>query len=277
MPDSAYNVSVIVRSGEVNQWLDESVRSVLASTDVSLQVILVLNGPKVSVEASAVRAEEERYPWLTDSRVKVLRYDHYLGISGSIIAGTSAVDSGVEFIANVDGDDIVHPDKFSLQISYMRENPDCVLVGTKAEIIDSEGKITGVLKSAVGSDIRKYLFLYNPLPHSSVLFRQAAYRKIGGHTPHLDQYEDYDLILRIALLGKIAILPQKLVKYRVHATNSSKGATPTGPHVDCVTRGRRNLAKKLKVPFAVAWPQHLLWRSVQYVRAFGFIKPLHEY
>ncbi|HJD51030.1 MAG TPA: glycosyltransferase [Candidatus Rothia avistercoris] len=268
-------LAVIVRSGELNRWVDEAMKSALQSDGIDLKVVLVLNGPKISLDATQIQSEEEQYPWLTDSRVLVLRFNHYLGMSGSIIEGIKHVNT--EYIANLDGDDIVLPQRFAKQLEYLQSHPDCVLVGARAHMIDEDDQQIGDLKSVVSADVRKSLFLFNPIPHSSVMFRKSAYDKIGGHTPGLDQCEDYDLTLRIGTLGKVAVLPDFLVLYRVHTSNLSKGAAPRGPHVDCVTRGRRQLAKTLGVPAVLALPPHLLWRSVQFVRASGLIRPLHEY
>ncbi|MDO4821486.1 MAG: glycosyltransferase [Rothia sp. (in: high G+C Gram-positive bacteria)] len=268
-------LAVIVRSGELNRWVDEAVKSILQSDDIALKVVLVLNGPNTSLEAAQIKSEEEQYSWLTDSRVLVLRFNHYLGMSGSIIEGIKHVDT--EYIANLDGDDIALPQRFVQQVEYLHSHPDCVLVGGRAHMIDEEGHQIGDLKSVVSDDIRKSLFLFNPIPHSSVMFRKSAYDKIGGHTPGLDQCEDYDLTLRIGTLGKVAVLSDFLVLYRVHTSNLSKGASPRGLHIDCVTRGRRQLAKVLGVPAVLALPPHLLWRGVQFARASGFIRPVHEY
>lgn len=268
-------LAVIVRSGELNRWVDEAMKSALQSDGIDLKVVLVLNGPKISLDATQIQSEEEQYPWLTDSRVLVLRFNHYLGMSGSIIEGIKYVNT--EYIANLDGDDIVLPQRFAQQLEYLQSHPDCVLVGARAHMIDEDDQQIGDLKSVVSADVRKSLFLFNPIPHSSVMFRKSAYDRIGGHTPGLDQCEDYDLTLRIGTLGKVAVLPDFLVLYRVHTSNLSKGAAPRGPHVDCVTRGRRQLAKALGVPAVLALPPHLLWRGVQFVRASGLIRPLHEY
>lgn len=272
---NAPEISVVIRGGEVNTWLERSVNSVLASEGVRLQVILVLNGPRVVIAPEEVLAEEDTYPFLTDSRVKVYRFDHYLGISGSMVEGV--LHAHTEFIANVDGDDVVLPEKFAKQLRYMRKHSDCVLVGTRASSINDDDEPTGDIKMPFGEDIRSYLYLFNPVPHSSFFFRKSAIDLVGGYNPDLEMYEDYDLLLRLASLGKIAQLEERLVLYRVHQTNVSKGAEPTGPHIDAVTRGRRQLAKTLGTPLLIALPQHLAWRAIQFVRDAGVIRPLHEY
>ncbi|MBM7051756.1 glycosyltransferase family A protein [Rothia sp. ZJ1223] len=274
---STGKLAVFVRSGELNRWLDQAVESVLASDYALLEVIVLLNGPSIGVSVDAVAAQEAAHPWMQDARVSTYRYDRYLGMSGSMIEATSKISGDVEFMANVDGDDYVAPEKFSAQISYLQAHPDCVLVGTGAYMIDGEGAVTGELGGTHRDDVRSKLYLFNPLPHSSVLYRRSAFEKVGGHTPGLSQCEDYDFTLRIACHGKVAQLAQKYVYYRVHQSNLSKGATASGPHMKCVSEGRRALAHATGTPSVVACPQHLLWVAIQYIRTRGLIRPLHEY
>ncbi|MFW0181905.1 glycosyltransferase [Rothia sp. CCM 9417] len=268
-------LAVIVRSGDLNTWVDEAVKSVVEEQGIEIPVVLILNGPQVSTKEADIEEENRRYPWLTNPKVRVVRFDHYLGMSGSIIEGMKHIDT--TFVANLDGDDIALPGRFIQQINYLESNPDCVLVGARAHMIDEQGDRIGDVKARESPDIRRSLLLYNPIPHSSVMFRKDAYDKVGGHTPGLTQCEDYDLTLRIATRGKVALLPDFLVLYRVHTSNLSKGATPRGKHIDAVTSGRRQLAKTLGVSPLVAVPLHLVWRAVQFIRAAGLIRPLHEY
>lgn len=272
---SSPELSVIVRSGSINAWLDQTLESVLASQDVDLELILVLNGPEVKTDEFSQAAEAKTYPWLKDSRVRVLRFDRYLGVSNAMRAGCA--EARADLLANVDGDDLVSPGKFRRQLDYLVSHPDCVLLGTGGRLIDDQGQVTGELKAPQGDDIRRSLLLFNPLPHSSVVFRAQAYQQAGGYRKDLDQFEDYDLFLRLAQLGPVAMLPGQEISYRVHSKNTSKGAGARGQHIEAVTQGRRELAKALAVPAYRALPPHLLWRGVQFARAAGLIRPLHEY
>lgn len=268
-------LSVVIRGTGVNDWLRQTVESVLASEDVTLEVIIVLNSPTVPVQSETVADEERNHPWLKDSRITVLRFNRYIGVSNAMRAGCDTARAAL--IANVDGDDTVHPGKFRVQCDYLNSNPECVLVGTGGYLMDDEGHITGALQVPVGKDIRRRLLLMNPVPHSSIVMRAEAYRRVGGYRENLTQFEDYDLFLRLAALGQIALLPEPGISYRVHATNTSKGAGARGEHITVVAEGRRQLARVLGVSPAVALPQHFFWRGVQFARSSGLIRPLHEY
>lgn len=268
-------LSVVIRGAEVNDWLRQTVESVLASEGVELEVIMVLNGPTVPVQSKAIASEEQNYPWLKNDRLTVLRFDRYIGVSNAMRAGCDVARAPL--IANVDGDDVVQPGKFRAQLNYLNAHPECVLVGTGGQVMDKVGQTTGTLVVPVGDDIRPRLLLLNPIPHSSIVMRADAYRQVGGYRENLNQFEDYDLFLRLAALGPIALLLEPGISYRVHATNTSKGAAARGRHIDAVAEGRRQLAQALGISPAIAVPQHLFWRAIQFARSSGLIRPLHEY
>src|SRR5512135_1833139 len=44
-----------------------------------------------------------------------------------------------EFIARMDADDVALPERFARQVEYLRAHPDCVLVGSRVQLVDPEG------------------------------------------------------------------------------------------------------------------------------------------
>src|SRR5438876_37881 len=48
--------------------------------------------------------------------------------------------SGGEFLARMDADDIALPDRLEIQVRFMREHPDVVLLGGAYELIDGAGR-----------------------------------------------------------------------------------------------------------------------------------------
>ena len=59
----------------------------------------------------------------------------------------------------------------------------------------------------------------NPFIHSSIMFRTAIARALGGYRSAFEAAEDYDLWLRFSENGDIATLPEVLVQYRLHGGN----------------------------------------------------------
>jgi hypothetical protein len=85
--------------------------------------------------------------------------------------------------------------------------------------------------------------------------------------------EDYDFILKLATIGKIASLAEPLVGYRIHSGQISRGAKPWGPHIRAVLAGRVTLAKIIGTPTLSLLLKNSAWLGVQYLRYFGLRKP----
>ena len=44
-----------------------------------------------------------------------------------------------ELIARMDADDVSLPDRFQREADYLRDNPECVIVGSRVRLIDPDG------------------------------------------------------------------------------------------------------------------------------------------
>lgn len=131
---------------------------------------------------------------------------------------------GGEFIARMDGDDISKPGRFSSQVEFLRNNDDVAAVGSLYDIIDSDGhlKKTKVRYGRVEkTDYSRFPIRPAVLQHSSAMIRKSALNQVGGYRAGFDYAEDYDLWLRLGVLGRIATINKSLLMYRVHDSSSS--------------------------------------------------------
>lgn len=257
-------IVVIIPTISVDSWLDQAVESVLSQTEINPNVLVFHDG----VEPDRSRS------WMDSARVRWLHSPERVGLSAGL---SQAIDATTEpIIARLDADDVASPERLSLQLSYMKQHPDVVLVGTHAEIIDETDRPQGVLCTVHGDDVRSDLLRRNIIVHSSAVFLRSSYEAAGGYNPKLRLFEDYDLWLRMGVVGKIAVIPEKSVFYRVHSSQMSRGAKPWGAHIDAVGIQRKRLAKKLnhsKAKF-ILWDSS--WRLSQFVRYYGLRKPRYD-
>ena len=127
-----------------------------------------------------------------------------------------ALNTGIEnvkteYIARLDSDDLVFPERFKTQINYLKENNNVVLLGGQIEYIDSDGLILG--ESCL-------------LAHPSVMMRTKELKLSGGYLKFFrngssDIAEDFDLWLRLKELGEVHNLPIKIISYRQHSEQLS--------------------------------------------------------
>lgn len=258
-------VSVVIPAHRPDAWLDEAVGSVLASREVALELAVVLNG---------VEEVPER-PWMRDARVSVLHSRAPLGPTRAMIRGIEAGRG--TYIARLDADDRMDPDRLHTQVSWLQAHPETPLVATATTRIDERGADLGPIRMPTGADVRHHLVLSNTVVHSSVLFRRGELEAIGGYDERLQQMEDYDVILRLAQRGPIAVLPEPLTDYRLHPGQVSRGAAPSGAHIDAVIAQRTRLGRVLGMSRPAVVARNLVWRAAQYSRYHGLTRPGHTY
>src|SRR5205814_1803423 len=116
-------------------------------------------------------------------------------------------------------------DRFEKQIAYLRSNPDCVLLGSRVELIDPLG-----LRIALGDymrlahdEIDQQLLAGKggAVVHPAAMMRLDAVRRVGGYREEYNNSEDLDLFLRLVEVGRAANLPDVLLKYRRHLESVS--------------------------------------------------------
>lgn len=113
----------------------------------------------------------------------------------------------------------------------MRENPECDLVFTRLSVIDSEGRKLGPGEPrakwfeaawSFGKDdlpLAEWLGLANFAGTTSNFFARRAW--LLAHPFRAYRYaHDYHALITCALEGRLGLLPEELLSYRVHATNT---------------------------------------------------------
>lgn len=155
-------------------------------------------------------------------------------------------DSEARYVARFDADDICHQERLSRQISFLSNevNRDIAGVGTLAELIDNRSRIIGTFGKPLSTDkIRRAIIKRNQLIHPSMMFRGELLRSYR-YNPMLSLGEDYELWLRMAREHSFAILPERLIQYRIHETNHSRRKF-TKSEVEIVSAARRELAREM--------------------------------
>lgn len=210
MPPSI-SVLMPVRNGEA--FLREAIDSVLEEPLPDLELVFVDDGSTDSTPA--ILAEYAA----RDPRVRVQRED------GDNLAGV--LNRGFQLcraplFARLDADDACVRGRLSAQVEFMTAHPEVVLLGGQAVLIDEEGKEFATARYPLEDrELRATLEKGNPFVHSAVAMSRRAFEAVGGYRENLDNAEDLDLWLRLSEQGKLANLPQPVVKYRIHARQVS--------------------------------------------------------
>lgn len=191
-------------------WLREAVDSVLAESDVDLELLVVDDGNDVPVADLLA----DRLP---DRRLRVLRVTHG-GVSAARNAGTEAATG--EYLRYVDADDVCEPGS----TERLRELADPQTIAYEDTLVRDEGsgrtyRISSRLRGSVAVPCLLGEF---DSRHVSMLFPRDVVRRAGPWDPRLRVREDFDFVLRC--LEQAPVVPGEgtATTYRRHAASATR-------------------------------------------------------
>jgi len=208
-------VSVLMPVRNAGRYVAGAIGSILGGSFTDLEFVIVDDG---STDRS--RALCERYA-RQDPRVRVIDTPSP-GLVAALNAGLAQCRG--EFVARMDADDASLPERLERQVAYLRAHPDCVAVGCRVREMDPWGTPLGLRDLETSHPAIEALLLSGSggaLIHPSMLVRREVFLAVGGYREGLATGEDHDLLLRLALAGRLANLPDVLLHYRMHAANRS--------------------------------------------------------
>lgn len=249
--------SVVIPSMAPGLFLDEAVRSVLSEGLDEIEVIVVWDA----------EVEPPTQEWQSDARVNVVHMGAHVGTPAALNAGVRAAGSAL--IARLDSDDVSLPGRLSRQVDFLQSHQEHSLVAARTYLIDPRGEQQGLGTSMHGLDVRDLLLSRNVVTHSSVMYRRIDVETVGGYSLKCNRMQDYHLFLRLGQLGKIAILPDRMIKYRVHAGQSSRRPERFLTHTNEVLVERMRLARHLDRSLWAQAGRNMTWFTGQFLRYSG--------
>ncbi|EJN00871.1 glycosyltransferase [Herbaspirillum sp. YR522] len=211
----------------------QAVRSILAQSFGEFELLIINDGSK---DNSA-----ELLATLSDPRIRVVHQEN-MGLAATLNRGLQLANG--RYIARQDQDDLSHPQRLEKQLAYMEAHPDCILLGSAADIWIQDQPTDRVHQHPTDHATLSFDLLFNnPFVHSSVMLRRDRVLAAGGYSTDRERQppEDYELWSRLARAGQVANLPERLLVYREVPQSMSR--TGPNPFLDkLVTICAENLA-----------------------------------
>ena len=205
-------VSVLIPCYNTAETLDETLESVISQTYTDFELVLVDDGSQDGT-ADSIKRWAEEHP-----QIKALMTEH----SGIIPSLNEGLEHCVgEYVARMDADDLMYPERLAKQAAYLDQHPETTLVCTNVRGFPEDELREGFrlyiewLNSLESfEDIQREMFVESPICHPSVMFRKEAVLSLGGYQEQ-GWAEDYDLWLRMIQAGmKLDKLSETLLDWR---------------------------------------------------------------
>lgn len=226
-----------------------AVRSIFAQTLQNWRLILMDDG---STDGSLSLVKSIR-----DPRVTVLSDGLNVGLPARLnqLAGLSKTS----FLARMDGDDIMHPERLSTQVRCLLENPGVDAIGSAAYVLDSHDRLVGLRgvtppELSPAAVLRCGLFVHPTVMGRTQWFRDHPYDE------NFAVVQDLELWVRTASSATFLHMAEPLLFYREPERGTAAKYVRGYEAVSKVVRrygpellGRREMQRQLATTLLKQW------------------------
>ena len=242
-------VSVCVMTYNQERFIGECLESIVTQeTDFDVEVI-VADDASTDRTAAIVRDYEARFP----ERLRGIYHPNNIGVKANYLSAHDAARG--EYVAHVDGDDILLPGKLNRQVQFLDAHPSCAFVGSNGVLFstreDGGHRFEGYTNPAphpalmnFDDFVERNGFLFT---HSSKMYRRSLSPDLSG----VERFIDVNLHVLQAARGAVGYIHDPLLKYRINA-GISVGRDGYADHIASIETAERLGAAPEAVRYAYA-------------------------
>jgi glycosyltransferase involved in cell wall biosynthesis len=147
-----------------------------------------------------------------------------------------------EYVLVFHDDDVMHPQMLEREMAVMQSYPGLVWVGTGLNFCRTgqEMQIFKPLQEKIEpiicekADVARLLIKNFHLAFDSVLYRKVCLKHIDAYGDRFGKWGDRPYIMDLSKQGRIAILKEPFVNYRIHPSQDSKAPLLVEKDFDCL-------------------------------------------
>lgn len=244
-------VSVITSAYNCENYISEMIDSILAQTYSDWELILI-------DDASTDQTWNKILKY-TDSRIRKIRNEKNEGLTKNLNKGIRMARG--KYIIRIDADDIAFSRRIEKQVQYMENHSDVVLSGCWVKVF---GDKSDVWRNNLDSDrLNIHLLFGAVIFHPTFIIRKSILdEKQLYYDEKLKYAQDYNLEYRISKYGRLANIPEVLMKYRVH--NKQISTEKLVEQTKCANYTRGMILHELNI--ILTEQESLIWQK------FGLLK-----
>jgi len=213
------------------EYFDECLKSIANQTEkFNIELIIVDDGSENMYFEKYKKMLEDLENYNSNIKCILHRLDKNYGISYALNVAVDLCTN--EIIFRMDSDDIMSPNRLSVQWNFMKQNSDYVLCGGDVRLFKNIDNRIKYLHKTNFPEIVTWEFFKNRFTnnntdhyfaqHSLFCFRKSAIIKIGNYDKNLRFAEDIDLTARIlkkyGKLYNIKIFPVMMLYRQVETS-----------------------------------------------------------
>lgn len=210
-------VSIVITSYNHSKYIGEALDSVFAQTYKNIEVIVV-DDASTDNSQHIIKKYQKKFNFNFIER-KTNYYSAIVKNDNKPIIEAMLTAQG-KYIAVVDSDDYIFPDKVTNQVKILEKNPDASLCYGGIQLLLENNCRRNYITYFLNGDHFDFLLINgNPLLYIGCLIRTSAFRTISRSDPELIQ-EDWDMFLKLAKCGSFVSDKKNVACYRRHGNNT---------------------------------------------------------
>src|SRR5215813_7822888 len=218
---SSVKVSVCIPTYNGAEFIAQAIESVLTQSFADFELLVVDDG-STDTTLDIVRS-------ITDPRMRILQTEKRLGIPGNWNRCLALAQG--EYVCLFHQDDVMLSENLERKVEILTSDATVTLVHSAAEFVTEESAPTVLedwMENAAEDFItegyryfRKLLLHGNLICAPAVVARRQKLLDLGGFDEELGFACDYEMWMKLCVMGRVAFLNQPLVRYRWHEGNAS--------------------------------------------------------
>lgn len=240
-------ITVIIPTYNSALYISDAIESCLNQLKLRDIEILVIDDASTDNTSSIIQSYGKR--------VRCIKHIENKGQSAARNTGISNSDS--KYIALLDSDDLMSPERLITQLKTLEQNNKIYGVGSHLEVFGNLKKRWHYPTKY--NDILARIYFRNTFATSSLLIRRSLFNNELFNND-INQAEDYDLWLRVIWKYKFVNIPKYLTRYRVHSSSTSNQST------QLVAKSiSMNVLVKLGVPYSILNKDKITFSNYIYI------------
>jgi glycosyltransferase involved in cell wall biosynthesis len=214
-------ISVVLPIYNRAYTIGSAVESVLAQTFQDLELILI--------DDASTDATWEVLQGMHDPRIRVFRHDTNQG--GSATRNTGIEAARADWIAFQDSDDLWLPEKLERQMAQLTAPGANYVAAYCGMLVDSMDDNTTPARYVPNpaitpreGEILGSLLRQSFISTQTLVARRDLLLRIGGFDPLMPALQDWELMLRLAPMGPVALVDEPLVQQRFSENSITRSA-----------------------------------------------------
>jgi glycosyltransferase involved in cell wall biosynthesis len=208
------------------KYVEETLNSIKAQTYPNIQLIISDDGSKDRTQEIVRTWVDANYPTAI-----FLANKQNVGITKNLNRAIPHVKGA--YVRQIGCDDVLLENSSSVIMQKFGELPNdygviytnMSRINEKSELIDEQGLIEKRGHKVYDGYVYKEMISKPFITSASIIFKKEVLDKLGGFNEKVF-YEDHDFYLRASRYFKFYYIPEKLVRYRVHAESEINSSSP---------------------------------------------------